>query len=258
MMCKVCKGTGFVTYEQGMFAQAKLCSCRSPCTLCEGTGFTLDADGKAKRCDCTLFAQRLVLFNQARIPAIMHAKSIESYKELGGNQAIVKLNMMRYMQSFPPPKNKGLLLWGGTGVGKTHLVCSLAKYLTLNLGLSVAYTSFEDVVPLFRQAIMDGESVETVMPALVSADCFIIDDIGEGTLSEFRLHCLDMCVSTRYNVGKPLIVTTRFPPDAHDERVSLRDRVGERVYSRLCEMCEFLEVSGPDYRRRSGAVMEGL
>jgi DNA replication protein DnaC len=199
-----------------------------------------------------------MLFNEARIPAIMHAKTIETYREMGGNQAIVKLNMMRYMQGFPPPKNKGLLLWGGTGVGKTHLVCSLARLLTLNMGHSVAYTTFEDTVPLFRQAIMDGESVESIMPALVSADCFILEDIGEGTISEFRLHCLDMCISARYNAGKPLIVTTRFAPEAQDEKISLKERVGERVFSRLCEMCQFLEVFGPDYRRRSGALMEEM
>jgi len=258
MMCQVCKGKGFLTFGEGMFAQARLCSCRSPCPLCGGTGFALDADGKAKRCECTLLAQRLMLFNSAKIPAIMHDKSIETYRELGGNQAIVKLNMMRYMQSFPPTKNKGLLLWGGTGVGKTHLVCSLAKYLTLNLGHSVAYTTFEDTVPLFRQAIMEGESIESVIPALVSADCFILEDIGEGTVSEFRLHCLDMCVSTRYNAGKILVVTTRFPPESQNETPSLKERVGERVFSRLCEMCEFLQVSGPDYRRRSGGLVEEM
>ena len=69
----------------------------------------------------------------------------------------------------------------------------------------------------------------------------------------------------RYNAMRPIIATTNFAPGAATggavanaaERAlgsaaapTLRDRVGDRVYSRLRETCDFVPVLGDDYRER--------
>ena len=76
---------------------------------------------------------------------------------------------------------------------------------------------------------------------------------------------LDELISRRYNADLPIVATTNYAPgpstglkvgnaadlDANGKvrhRPALVDRVGPRVYSRLREMCDFIGVTGEDYR----------
>ena len=77
---------------------------------------------------------------------------------------------------------------------------------------------------------------------------------------------MNLIVNTRYNDRRPTIFTSNYEdvPDT-DDLDSLLVRVGFRMHSRLREMCEFLEYTGPDYRDfeyppnfgRSGRAVEG-
>jgi DNA replication protein DnaC len=61
---------------------------------------------------------------------------------------------------------------------------------------------------------------------------------------------LSHVISTRYNNMKTTLFTTNYldsPPAKNDP--TLTDRIGERVRSRLHEMCQVVEISGPDFRR---------
>jgi DNA replication protein DnaC len=77
-----------------------------------------------------------------------------------------------------------------------------------------------------------------------------------------------MIISHRYNNRKTTIVTTNFTDSAKttlaervrtrerpdEEKVlcdTLTDRVGSRIYSRLREMCSFVELKGQDRRQHS-------
>src|SRR5258707_212674 len=80
---------------------------------------------------------------------------------------------------------------------------------------------------------------------------------GKGRLSPFELETLDELISRRYNAGRTTLFGTNYslrPPDrarapyvssedlkqAGKESQLLYDRVGDRIYSRLCEMCDFV------------------
>ena len=65
---------------------------------------------------------------------------------------------------------------------------------------------------------------------------------------------MNLIVNTRYNDRRPTLFTSNYEdvPDTDDldprRAEPLRARVGFRMYSRLREMCEFLDYDGPDYR----------
>ena len=73
-------------------------------------------------------------------------------------------------------------------------------------------------------------------------------------------HSFDEIISRRYNTMRCTLTTTNYlpqastgaPPPNHGQDnptpQSLGDRVGARVYSRLTQMCAFVEVGGVDYR----------
>src|SRR5690606_26919509 len=57
--------------------------------------------------------------------------------------------------------------------------------------------------------------------------------------------------NTRYNQKRPTIFTTNYPlqaPAGARHAETLIERIGFRMFSRLHEMCEFLELDGVDYR----------
>ena len=107
-----------------------------------------------------------------------------------------------------------------------------------------------------------------------------IDELGKGKMSAFEQETVDELISRRYNAGKPTLFATNYtvseesrpvapsapsrPYTNSDKRVaaesqleySLKERVGERVYSRLHQMCRFIVFPGSamDYRRLSARV----
>jgi DNA replication protein DnaC len=103
----------------------------------------------------------------------------------------------------------------------------------------------------------------------VDADVLAIDELGRGRGSPFEMETLDELIARRYNSGLTTIVATNFslereraaspgprgfqaPAQALEEREELLvERIGERIYSRLCEMCDFVSLPArtDDFRR---------
>ena len=100
---------------------------------------------------------------------------------------------------------------------------------------------------------------------LVQVEVLGIDELGKGRNTQFEGTVLDELVSRRYNAERTIVATTNYAPDPsagvrtpnlanvanRDARPALVDRVGDRVFSRLQEMCDFTPVHGPDYRATS-------
>ena len=124
---------------------------------------------------------------------------------------------------------------------------------------------FSELLSELRQGYSDGKSdVEIIEPHL-RADLLIIDDLGKGRNTDWELSILDTLISERYNRNQLIMATTNFTEQEettlkerslagdkadkeHYISDTIRKRVGERIYSRLQEMCYFENLSGPDRR----------
>jgi DNA replication protein DnaC len=88
-----------------------------------------------------------------------------------------------------------------------------------------------------------------VLQPLVTAQLLVLDDVGKEKTSEWVEETMTFIVNSRYNNRLTTIFTSNYE-DTPDLEVldSLRVRVGSRMYSRMHEMCEFIEYGGADYR----------
>jgi DNA replication protein len=140
-----------------------------------------------------------------------------------------------------------------------------AYQCTISQGISCIFQSFAELLSELRQGYSDGKSdIEIIEPHL-QTDILIIDDLGKGRNSEWELGILDMLISERYNRNQMIMVTTNFTENEENtlkEQVrsrekseteyfisdTIRKRVGERIHSRLKEMCYFENLIGKDRR----------
>jgi len=257
IVCRKCGDRGYLIEMGGETAVAKVCACRSPCPKCGDTGWWMElADGRpvSKPCDCRHLRRHVSHYNDAGIPARMHRCQLENFEDKGGTQGEVKAHLKRFRQAFRPG-NRGLLLWGPPGTGKTHLATALLHYFTLERGYTARFQDFFHLLSDLKAAYGLNRSEDAILGPLVDVDVLVIDELGKGRASEWEISVLDQLVSRRYNAQKTIVATTNFDvtdtapgPDAASAR--LIDRVDGRIYSRLREMCDFHEVNGPDWRKR--------
>jgi len=269
-------------------AVARICSCREPCPHCEGRGFVYTSrkvefsrkvgmrsyDALAP-CVCRLLAQRVAHFGSVGIPAHHATSSFGSFRAKGDDQektaaleqalSIARTVAQEWRRERPA---RGFVISGRVGSGKTHLLSATLRHLVLERGASAQYRETSLLFADIRRGFNAGKSGGEIIARLVDADVLAIDELGRGRGSPFELETLDELIARRYNSGLTTIVATNYslererapslgprgllnPEQALDREELLVERIGERIYSRLCEMCDFVSLpsSTSDFRR---------
>jgi DNA replication protein DnaC len=253
--CPRCGATGVLIRPERDHAVARLCDCRSPCPDCGGMGHFFRADERgyevAVACECQRVEKRARLFNQARLPARYHAATLEGFEVSDPGKSASRAGAYRFARAFAPGE-RGLLYYGPCGTGKTHLLVAILRHLVLHRGIQVRFVEFMHLLSDLRATFGDPGGAEEVMAPLVDVPVLAVDELGKGRGSEWELQVLDELISKRYNAGRTTLFTSNFYPHPDtDDAQSLSDRVGERIYSRLMEMCHLQHMGGEDFRRRS-------
>ncbi len=260
MSCNLCNDVGFHV-QPGHTATARVCECKRECKTCKGHRFVVKREGLyevAQTCECVATLNRATMFNRAQIPGHYANKNL-------GNRSFKRQRhpsidaAAQAIGRFIPKDNvkrvtRGLVLMGGYGLGKTHLVCGLAARLTLGHGIPVRFVDYQGLLASIRATFgkprdAGGETEHTIVAALTDASLLIIDDLGRGQGTPWELSIIDQVISRRYNAEAPLIVTTNYlmEPLASGAE-SLEGRIGERLVSRFKAACEVVHMTGEDYR----------
>jgi DNA replication protein DnaC len=256
---------------------------RADCPECGGTGWkTVESPATGGRgaareavlCACTRESEEDVLFERLRVPRHFRHCDFDSFETdiphedpqaEKWNRSLKKAKMIveAFAREYPGGGQHGLLLMGPCGVGKTHLAVAALVELARRGHDAIFY----DYGKLLReiQASYDPESQSNWMDVLqpvATVEILLLDSLGASKLSEWALDTVGHILNTRYNENRVTLLTTNFldrepaepvrmPYGKSPVRVedSLADRVGQRVRSRLYEMCRTIEIVATDYRR---------
>lgn len=162
---------------------------------------------------------------------------------------------------------------GRPGLGKTHLAVAVIKDLTLDKGMECKFVDFFQLLSDIRFGYSQNLSEQAIINPFVAAPVLVIDELAKGRNTEWELTMLDQIISSRYNAANKitLFTTNYLDQEANPKKggkgdsyieigsgngrkalsgeETLQDKVGERIYSRLVEMCRFVKLEGMDYRQ---------
>jgi len=154
--------------------------------------------------------------------------------------------------STDPLAAPGLLITGPTGVGKTFEAYGVVKAIVRRfpqLGVIAGSTpallaAARPGAPVKRRGSEAyGWDIIDPVEDMTSARLLFLDDLGAEKASEWTGEILYRVLDERYRQLRPTIVVSNVPPR------ELASAVGDRIASRLTEMCRTVVVKGADRRR---------
>ena len=237
------------------------------CARCRGTGWIIKAN-RATRCICWGRETTRTLLKGARIPArFKHCRldNLKTYDNLELKNAIARATA--FAETFPESR-EGLLISGPTGIGKTHIAVSVLKHVIVKQHTRGLYYDTRDLLRSIRRtydpAAAGPQEVDVVDP-VIKTDLLILDDLGAERATSWVHDMMTTIINTRYNEQRPIIATSNYENgrdgngngngDAESPN-SLSRRLGKATFSRLREMCDFIEYDGLDYREFAGTPDE--
>jgi DNA replication protein DnaC len=223
------------------------------CPICNDSRWkSIERDGveRVVRCECWRDDVVSRLLAEARIPPRFARADLENFEHDMDTQRAAWRKAMAFVEAFPVV-DRGLLLYGPHGVGKTHLSIGILKACVRTKGARAFFFETRELLRLVRDTYNRSvsETEMEVLKPLLDADLLVLDDLGAERTSEWVQETLGLVVNTRYNARRPTIFTSNLVdvPDNTDPR-SFIFQLGARTRSRLIEMCDWVEIQGVDVR----------
>jgi DNA replication protein DnaC len=252
------------------------------CSRCLDVGFVYEtADGRdcVRHCACHPGAPRDPVdpIDACRIPATHRDCTLASFRGSTSTLVDAYRDVIGYYELFPYKGKKaghGMVFWGASGTGKTHLAVGLLKELIANKGITGCFWNFAQLLLAMTRSYdaSTGYAELTPLESAMQADVLVLDDLASRRMPDWAMNTLFEIINTRYKEQRSTIVTTLYEDVDRDTARNahgltrneyLIERIGQPSRSRLVEMCTFVPMQSEDERRaqrkpRSPSTLRGM
>ncbi len=237
------------------------------CPICDGTGWknvtVAGKAGRVTRCECRIDGRTARLLKSAHLPARYEHCTLSDFDTAfqGAHRSLAAARLVagRFVEDYPVEKT-GLLLIGPIGVGKTHLAVGTIQELIRSKGVPCLFCDYRELLKQIQNsynATVQTTELEILRPVF-EAEVLVLDELGAVKPTEWVWDTVSLILNTRYNDKLTTIITTNFSdqpaghvsgPRSAAREETLGDRIGERMRSRLHEMCRVVQMDGSDFRQ---------
>jgi DNA replication protein DnaC len=245
------------------------------CPICNGTGWQVrqhENEREVVRCQCRVRDRSERLLAAAHIPERYQHCELENFKcdpEDKSQKSIgeARFHAGRFIEEYPIERT-GLLFVGSVGVGKTHLSVAITKALIREKGIHCLFCDYRELLKSIQNSYNSSVQVTEmeILRPVFDAEVLVLDELGAVRTTEWVFDTVNYILNSRYNENRTTIITTNYPDAAEQgnaaddsprsysaaeraaRRETLGDRIGERMRSRLHEMCKKVEIEGSDFR----------
>jgi DNA replication protein DnaC len=239
------------------------------CPVCEDSGLRLivqpDGERYAQPCECRLQVRASRLLKRAAIPRRYEHCTLDTFEPGYGqaDQSLAAAYLMarQFVTGYPvTTEGRGLLLTGSVGVGKTHLAVGIVQALITEKGVHALFCDYRELLKRIQESYNPqvASTELQILTPIFEAEVLILDELGAQKPTDWVWDTVALILNTRYNDKRTTLITTNYPNAAaalarSSDKVireeTLGDRIGERMRSRLAEMCVEVEMRGNDLRQ---------
>ncbi len=216
------------------------------CEKCSDSGYV-----GTKMCECMKKKLMLAGYESSGMSRLMMEQSFDNFSldfYKGNRENYEKMSeiykiMKNYAEDFRVGQSENLALFGGTGLGKTHLSSAVAGRL-IERGFDVMYSGAVSMISDFENRRFGTGQNEEYGSVDRYTDCelLIIDDLGTEVVNQFTVSCIYNVINTRLNKKLPTILSTNLSP------AEFRQKYWDRITSRVLGEYRILLFCGVDVR----------
>jgi DNA replication protein DnaC len=182
------------------------------CSYCYGSGMEVIAGKGARRCQCRSQDRQAKLLEQAHIPPRYVRCSLSNYLPAPGNSTQLQaFNLAFKLVDEYPAIDRGLLLMGSCGVGKTHLSAAILRGL-IEKGISCLFYEFGALLKEIQSSYNPASNITemNVLAPIYEAEVLVLDELGASKPTDWVRDTMMQIINTRYNERRLTIFTTNY------------------------------------------------